>query len=100
MPLKLTVWEFPLWHERIGGISAVPGHRFDLPARHRGLKDPALPWLQHRSHLWLRSDPWPRNSICQQDSPPKKEKKKSQCGPSMRPMWLKQREWAEKVGGR
>ena len=28
------------------------------------LKDPALLQLQHRSQLRLRSDPWPRNSVC------------------------------------
>ena len=34
------------------------------PAPCSGLKDPALLLLllQHRSQLWLRSDPWPRNS--------------------------------------
>ena len=33
-------------------------------AWHSGLKDPALLQLKHRSQLWLRSDPWPRNSMC------------------------------------
>ena len=28
------------------------------------VKGPALPWLQHRSRVRLRSDPWPGNSIC------------------------------------
>ena len=33
-------------------------------AQCNGLKDLALPQLWHRLHLWLGSDPWPRNSIC------------------------------------
>ena len=33
-------------------------------AQHHGLKDPALLQLWPRSQLWLRSDPWPGNSIC------------------------------------
>ena len=47
--------KFPLWCNRIGGISVAPGHTW-----HGGLKDPA--WLQVRFslQLWLRSDPWPR----------------------------------------
>ena len=32
-----------------------------FPTRHRGLKDPALVWLQNRSQLWLVFSPWPRN---------------------------------------
>ena len=32
-------------------------------AQHSGLKDAALPWLQHKSRLHLGSDPWPGNSI-------------------------------------
>ena len=35
-----------------------------LLAQHSGLKDLALPQLLQRLQLWLRSDPWPRNSIC------------------------------------
>ena len=31
--------------------------------RHSGLKNLALPQLWCRSQLWLRSDPWPGNSI-------------------------------------
>ena len=27
--MKETLQEFSLWHNRIGGISAAPGHRFD-----------------------------------------------------------------------
>ena len=29
--------------------------------QHSGLKDPALPYLQHGSQLWLGFDPWPGN---------------------------------------
>ena len=34
------------------------------PVQYSGLKDLVLPQMQHRSQLQLRSDPWPRNSIC------------------------------------
>ena len=33
-------------------------------AWHSGLKDPALPQLWYGSQLRLKSDLWPRNSIC------------------------------------
>ena len=33
-------------------------------AWHRGLKDPGLPQLRHRSQLQLWSDPWLRNAKC------------------------------------
>ena len=33
-------------------------------AQHSGLKDQVLPFLQHRLQLRLRSDPWPRISLC------------------------------------
>ena len=36
------------------------------------VKDLALPKSQCRLRLWLRSDPWPRNSICHGAAPPKK----------------------------
>ena len=35
-----------------------------IPDLAQWVKDLALPQLQHRLQLWLRSDPWPRNSIC------------------------------------
>ena len=38
-------------------MGSIPG-----PAHWVG--DPALPWVRLGSQLWLRSDPWPRNSIC------------------------------------
>ena len=38
----------------MGGFSTAPGSRFD----------PVLLQLQHRSQLWLGSDPWPGNSTC------------------------------------
>ena len=40
------------------------GMQVQSPAWHSGLKDPALPQLQHSSKLWLRSAPWPGTSIC------------------------------------
>ena len=36
-----------------------------------------LEWW-HRSQLWLRTDPWPRNSICHRAA--KKEKEKERQG--------------------
>ena len=43
-------------------------------AHRNGLKDLALP--QHRSHLQLGSDPWPRDSICCDTVKKGKKKKK------------------------
>ena len=35
-----------------------------IPGQHKWVKDPLL-WLpQLMSQLWLRFDPWPRNSMC------------------------------------
>ena len=34
------------------------------PAWHNGLRVPVLPQMQRGSQVWLRSDLWPRNSIC------------------------------------
>ena len=45
------------------------------PVQYSGLMGLALPQLQHRSQLWLGSDPWPGNSIC--CGADKKEKKSS-----------------------
>ena len=56
-----------------GAATAVPPAQWCLcstrisvrtPAPHGGVKDPVLFQLRCRSHLWLRSDPWPRNSLC------------------------------------
>ena len=50
-------------------------------AQHSVLKDPALPQLLCRSQLQLRSDSWPRNSICQEvvkKQTPKKTKVQDQ----------------------
>ena len=44
------------------------------PAQHSGLKDPALPQLQHRLQVRLRSDPRPRNSTCHEASKNKQAK--------------------------
>ena len=46
-------------------------------AHRNGLKDLALP--QHRSHLQLGSDPWPRDSICCDTVKKGKKKKKDAC---------------------
>ena len=42
------------------------------------VKELAFPWPRQRSPLWLRSDPWPRNSICLRVAKKEKEKKQKQ----------------------
>ena len=60
-----VVMEFPLGCKGTGRVSAAPGHRFDpWPSTRGRLKDLVLPQPQHRSQLWLRSDPWLGNSVC------------------------------------
>ena len=48
-----------------------------IPGLAQWVKNPALLQLWLRAWLWLRSDPWPRNSICCR--PAKKEKKRYFC---------------------
>ena len=56
---KVGFLGFPLWLHRVGSISAVPGCRFDRCCpQHSGLKN------RQWSQLWLKSDSWPRNSLC------------------------------------
>ena len=45
------------------------------------VKDPALPQLRLRSHLWLGSDPWPRSSICRGLAKKTKQNKTKQKHP-------------------
>ena len=47
------------------------------PVWHSGLKDLALPQLWYRSQLQLRSDPWPRNSICHRVAKKENENQKN-----------------------
>ena len=65
--------EFPLWYNRIRGVSAASGCRFDPQPGTVGSKDPML------RQLWLRSDPWPGTSIPNQAA--KKEKRKEKEKP-------------------
>ena len=51
-----------------------------IPGLAQWVKDPVLLQLQLRSQLWLRSDPWPRNSICHGAAKKKKRKKKRVAG--------------------
>ena len=55
--------EFLLWHNGIGGRLGVLGRRFDpqpgTVGYGSGVAQPHLGW-----QLWLRSDPWPGNSVC------------------------------------
>ena len=72
--------KFLLWHNRISSISAAPGDRFDCLAWHSRLKDLVLPQLLRRLQLWLRSDPWPWNSICHRATKKETKIKKSPWG--------------------
>ena len=76
-----TIW-YTFKRTDLGVTAVVQGHQWHLcstrrqvrsPAGHSGLKDPALPQLQHRSQLWLKSDPWPRNSACHRVAKKKKK---------------------------
>ena len=50
-------------------------------AQHSGLKDLALPQVQHRLQLWLGFSPWPGNFQMLRARPlkKKKRKKKKKC---------------------
>ena len=58
---RLEWWEFPLWCNRIGGISA---EQVQSPAQHSGLQELVLQQLWYRLQLQLGLDPWPGNYIC------------------------------------
>ena len=47
-----------------------------IPGWAQWVKDLGLPQLWFRSPLWLRSDPWPWNSICLEVAKNEKKKKK------------------------
>ena len=66
--------EVPLWYNGISGVLGVLGCRFK-PRLAQWVKDPVLPQLQHRPQLWLRFNPWPRNSICHGKAKKKKKKR-------------------------
>ena len=64
-----------MWHNGIMG-SVASWDRWDtgsIPSQVQCFKDAVLPQLWLRSQLRLRSDPWPRSSIC---GVAKNEKKK------------------------
>ena len=65
--------EFPLWHNGINSISAVPGRKFNpWPAQCvKGTRITAAVW--YRSQLQFRSDSSSRDSMCLREA--KKEKK-------------------------
>ena len=66
-----TKKEFLLWHDGISGVSGALGRRFNPQP-----KDLVLPQLWHQSHLQLRSDPWPGDSICCRVAKKEKQTKK------------------------
>lgn len=75
--------KFLLCCNRINGMSAVAGCRFNLccPAWHSGLKNLALLQVQHRLKMWLGADPWLGNSKCRGSAKKKKKGGKNQYGP-------------------
>ena len=89
--------EFLLWCNRIRGVSAAPGCRFDPLAWHSGVKDPAVRQLQCRLQMWLRSDPWPRNSICYRVAKKKKRKEKTTANSFSPPTHNQERPWEDTV---
>ena len=62
-----------MWCNGICGVLGALEHRFNPWSG--TVKDLGLPQLQHRSQLWLRSDPWPVNFICCRAAKKRKEKK-------------------------
>lgn len=56
------------------------GTQVCLAAQQNGLKDTVLPQPEHRSQVWLGSDPWPRSSICQRAAKKKNEKERKKMG--------------------
>ena len=54
--------EYLLWCNGISIVSAA-GHKFNPQPGIVGSRMLALPQLQHRSKLRLRSDPWPQELI-------------------------------------
>lgn len=77
--------EFALWHNGIGSVSGVLECRFNLLTKH------CHSWIQQRSQLQLRPDPWPGNSTC--GGTAKKEKRKGCPGPPLPSGGAREQEW-------
>ena len=65
---KKVILGFLLWRNGISDVLGALGHGFDSLVQHSGLGIQCCCWW-----LWLRSNPWPRKSMCH--SAAKKEKK-------------------------
>ena len=76
--IKNITWGVPAMVQQDGWHLCSAGIQVWVPARHSGLKDLALPQLQHRSQLQLKSDPWPGNSLCLKVAKKEEKKKKNE----------------------
>ena len=56
--------------------SLEPWNASSIPSPAQSCKDPVLPKLRCKSHLWLSSDPWPGNFHMLEGCQKKKERKK------------------------
>ena len=76
---RAAFYKLALGSSRCGALESVVSWAFwdagSMPSLTQWVKDPALPQLRPRLQLWLRSDPWPGNSICHEAA--KKGKKKN-----------------------
>ena len=66
------------WHNGVPTVvhwdcPCICSTRTQFPCPESGLKDLAFPQLWYQLQLWLRSDPWPGNSMCHRATKKRKE---------------------------